>query len=260
LRGFAPQDVPLLGGYDITTAKDDAVTALVSDQGDPLLAHWQYGLGRVLAWTSDAGPGWGSQWLTWDAFARFWDGAVRWTMPSPVNRQLQPTITVDAAPDAMRAGVAHIAVESLNADNSFADLSTLTAALQAPSGSITSTLLSQTAPGHYEASVLLDEPGTYEVRLARQDPTGTTTETARFSTLPAPELRHADTNSRLLARLSGGHWPMTDPAQALNPVTLTGSVPIQDPLWPFFLVPALLALLAGVAVRRVDLRRLTGAW
>ncbi|WP_410965883.1 hypothetical protein, partial [Salmonella sp. SAL4438] len=45
LRGFAPQDLPQLGGYGITTPKPEAVTALVSDQGDPLLAHWHYGLG-----------------------------------------------------------------------------------------------------------------------------------------------------------------------------------------------------------------------
>jgi uncharacterized membrane protein len=255
LRGFAPQDVPQLGGYDITTAKDDAVTALVSDQGDPLLAHWQYGLGRVLAWTSDAGPGWAARWLTWDAFARFWDGAVRWTLPSPVNRALQPSITVSAPPDRMRAGVAHLAVESLNADNSFADLTPLTAALQAPSGVITQTRLIQTAPGHYEAAVLLDEQGTYEVRLVRQDGVGTTTETAGFSTPPAAELQHAGTNTRLLARITGGPWPLTDPAQALNPANLQGAASVQDPLWPFFLVLALLALVAGVAVRRLDFRR-----
>ena len=49
LRGLTPQELPTLEGYDITTAKPDSVLALVSDKGDPLLAHWNYGLGRVVA-------------------------------------------------------------------------------------------------------------------------------------------------------------------------------------------------------------------
>src|SRR6185436_10979570 len=45
---------PQLLGYVCTTPKDRAETPLLSDKGDPLLAHWQYGLGRAVAWTSDA--------------------------------------------------------------------------------------------------------------------------------------------------------------------------------------------------------------
>ncbi|MDQ3928569.1 MAG: VWA domain-containing protein, partial [Chloroflexota bacterium] len=52
LRGIAPGSLPQLGGYDITTPKDASVTALTADLGQPLLAHWNYGLGRVLAFTS----------------------------------------------------------------------------------------------------------------------------------------------------------------------------------------------------------------
>ena len=54
--------------------------------GDPLLAHWQYGLGRVLAYTSEAGQGWGESWYDWRDFGKFWDQAVRWTMGSPASK------------------------------------------------------------------------------------------------------------------------------------------------------------------------------
>ena len=36
---------------------------LVSDKGDPILAHWQYGLGRAVAFTSDAKAKWARDWL-----------------------------------------------------------------------------------------------------------------------------------------------------------------------------------------------------
>src|SRR5439155_26247399 len=145
-----------LGGYDLTAAKDTAVVALSSAGGDPLLAHWNYGLGRVVAFTSAAGDfpasgvtggDWATGWRAWPGFARFWNGAVRWSMSAPLNRQLQPTITLE--PGADGANVAYLAVESLNTDNTFADLATVSAGVRAPSGAITTTLMAQTAPGRY---------------------------------------------------------------------------------------------------------------
>ena len=52
-----PGDFPALSGYVATTRKDRAVTALETERGHPLLAHWQYGLGRVVAWTSEGQQG-----------------------------------------------------------------------------------------------------------------------------------------------------------------------------------------------------------
>lgn len=278
LRGFAPQDLPQLGGYGATTAKGESVVALVADQGDPLLAHWQYGLGRVVAFTSGTGPDWASHWLTWQDFARFWDQAVRWSMASPVNRQLQPTIRLegdcgpltsgagagthaqayDCAPP-HAPGVAHISVESLTPDNRFADLADVTAAVRAPSGAITTTLLTQTAPGRYEAHLPVWEPGAYEVRVARHaDPASSpslpTTETAGFVVPPSVELMHAGTNHGLLRRLAGGDAYL-DPAQveaALDPEGLAETASASRPLWGYLLATALVLLLMSVAVRRLD--------
>ena len=173
----ARQDIPQLGGYDITQPKDAATTALLSDAGDPLLAHWQYGLGRVLAFTSEAGQGWGAQWASWSSFGAFWNQAVRWTMGSPESKVLQPsaqlaggagvTASVQQSSVISNTQSALISVESLNADNSFADLASVTAGVKSPSGVVSSTALLQTAPGHYEGQVPLGEPGSYEVLVHR---------------------------------------------------------------------------------------------
>ena len=50
--------VPPLYGYVGTTAKATAQTILKTHQDDPLLVAWQYGLGRSVAWTSDATGRW----------------------------------------------------------------------------------------------------------------------------------------------------------------------------------------------------------
>ena len=157
--------MPTLGFYNLTVPKDEAVVALATDGGDPLLAHWNYGLGRSVAFMSGANSRWAAQWLTWSDFSRFWDGVTRWTMSAPVDRRLQPAITV--APSAGGGyGLARLSVESLAPDNSFADLANLTVAVRAPSGAITATRLLQTAPGRYDATIPLAEPGAYEARFA----------------------------------------------------------------------------------------------
>src|SRR4029077_7044334 len=66
LRSLAG-DLPALSGYVATTRKDRAVTALETERAHPRLAHWQFGLGRVVAWTSDAQQGWASDWAGWSA-------------------------------------------------------------------------------------------------------------------------------------------------------------------------------------------------
>lgn len=266
LRGLRPQDVPQVAGYDITVPKDEAVIAMTSDAGDPLLAHWQYGLGRVLAYTSEAGQGWGESWSDWSDFGKFWNQSVRWTMGSPASKLLQPSaILTDEGNVANALGAAsgefdavtnyaHIEVESLNPDNSFADLADVTAGVRSPSGIVTGTRLLQTAPGHYEGDVAVGEPGAYEI-LARREGAGSAeaaSETIGLSVPTSAEYLHAGTNSRLLSRLNGGAAFVKEAAQSFDLAGLQGSAPEQQALWPWFLAPALVLLLVGVAVRRVD--------
>jgi len=251
LRGFSPQDVPQLGGYDITTPKEEAVVGLVADLPHPLLAHWNYGLGRVVAFTSDAGPDWASKWLTWDDFARFWDNAVRWSMASPVDRRLQPSVR--NADNREKEVV--ISVESLDANSDFVDLADVTAGVRSPSGDVTTTDLAQTAPGRYEVSVPTGEPGAYEVIVVRKSNGETLTETTGFSVPPDLEFQHAGVNDRLLKEVNGGRDYMTQPKAALDRTNLTGNSPDYEPLWYYFLAPGLILLLLSVAVRRIDFRR-----
>ena len=80
LRGL-DEGLPRLRGYNGTTAKPAAQTVLVTARDDPLLAQWQYGLGRSVAWTSDSTGRWARDWLGWDGFSRFFSQLVSWTFP-----------------------------------------------------------------------------------------------------------------------------------------------------------------------------------
>jgi hypothetical protein len=74
------RQVPALYGYVGTSAKVTAQVVLETPQGDPLLATWQYGLGRAVAWTSDATGRWAADWVRWTGFPTFWAQTVAWSI------------------------------------------------------------------------------------------------------------------------------------------------------------------------------------
>src|SRR6266700_1935651 len=59
------KEAPPLGGYVATSMKSNADLVLMTHQEDPLLATWRYGLGRSVAFTSDAKAKWGVLWVRW---------------------------------------------------------------------------------------------------------------------------------------------------------------------------------------------------
>lgn len=78
--------LPVLHGYVRTTPKDEASVHLVEDErGDPLIASWRYGLGRVVAFASAADGPWSEEWEEADFYGRLWAQALRWTAEQPVR-------------------------------------------------------------------------------------------------------------------------------------------------------------------------------
>lgn len=104
LEGISVEQAPVLKGYVKYEAKPAADLLLTvpgekGDQKDPLLARWQYGLGRVTVFTSDAKSRWAENWMAWPGFDRFWGNVLRDLLPhsqaedsalsfEPTNREL----------------------------------------------------------------------------------------------------------------------------------------------------------------------------
>lgn len=72
--------VPQLHGYIGTSAKQTAKVVFSSDNDEPILAAWQYGLGRTIAWTPDVKGQWSSDWMLWDQAPLFWKNILSWTL------------------------------------------------------------------------------------------------------------------------------------------------------------------------------------
>lgn len=81
LESVGMESAPPLKGYVRFTAKPTAETILKIDEKEPLLARWQYGLGRSIVFTSDAKSRWAEQWVSWKGFDRFWANIARDLLP-----------------------------------------------------------------------------------------------------------------------------------------------------------------------------------
>jgi len=240
LRGLSG-DFPPLDGYVATTRKDRAVTALESERGHPLLAHWQYGLGRVVVWASDAQQGWTKGWAKWPEAGQFWSQSVRWALPAPVRSDFQPVAQVSA--DGRHVD---LAVQSLRDDGRFADLQDTRATVVDPNGSAREVVLPQTAPGTYELTARVDTPGAYRVLFAQ----GTREETLGFAVPDSAEAHSAGTNRALLdqfVRDTGGR-ELRDVTDIVRR-TATGPGPAFT-LWPWLLALAIVLFPLDVYLRR----------
>lgn len=258
LAGFSPDELPNLEGYDFAEAKPDAQVVLTSDRDDPVLAKWQYGLGRVVAWTADSGIDFAAGWSEWSRYDEFWNAMVRWTLPDPENRPVRVGVTRDG-PEAV------VTVDSVGETGDFVDLAETTATITSPSGGVVADRpLGQTGPGQYQLRVAAPEPGAYKVELRQQRGNRTLDEVAGFAVPPSPELQPAPEGTALLralaARTGGRLLSLDDPSGAFAAEGLRGT-PLRDyqPVWFVPLGLALGLLLAEIAVRFGALRPI-GRW
>ncbi len=82
LRGIKQSDLPSLNGYAYARPKPGADVLLyvaAHDKKDPLLGAWQYGLGRVVAFTASLEDD-AETWVGWDGFGKLWSQLVHWAV------------------------------------------------------------------------------------------------------------------------------------------------------------------------------------
>ncbi|TWT07370.1 VWA domain-containing protein [Planococcus sp. CPCC 101016] len=94
------EGIPQLNSYIATTAKSTASVALESEEGDPVLASWNYGLGKTVAYTSGSGA-WSGDFQSWSRWPDFWNRSAAQLLPAyeeipySVTRKEQGVYTVE---------------------------------------------------------------------------------------------------------------------------------------------------------------------
>ena len=251
LRDFTPNQIPQLEGYVGTTIKPEAELVLKSPDDDPVLAAWQYGLGRAVAWTPSVDSPWAESWPNWPDYGKFWAQIIRYTLPEPDSGSLQARILPHA--DTRRCAVT-IAVDSLAPSGEAIDLADTAATVTLPDGGTRRIPLRQTAPGHYAADVSLPADGPYAIEIEQRKDDLLRVARAGYVQSPSAEYLPNDGGAALLARISAATGGQVLSATAT--VTAPAPAPAGDAraLWPWLLLAAALLWPLEIAVRRGWLR------
>ena len=254
VTGIKAQEIPPLQGHVIASAKPLADVPLVrvtKHGADPILAHWQVGLGRVVAFTGGMWPRWGPDWVSWPGFPKLWSQIVRWAA-SPADSghfDVQTSVDGDWAtviltaddPAGMVRGGLRVAGRVVRPDHVGEPLD-----------------LRQTGAGQFEGTFPVAEAGSYIVRAAytwQEDGEPRAGQVQACVCLAyGTELRDLRSNEEhllQLARATGGRLLYAEHPQTVFEPASIRPVQTRRSIWDLLVRIALAVFLADVAVRRL---------
>jgi len=247
---------PPLEGLVITAPRRQQTTTIemIHPEGEPLLAHWQAGLGRVAAFTSDVEGVWSREWVDWPSAVRFWIQLCRLISRSPMNQDFELITQIEG-------NQLHMNLEATGTEHEFPEHLRVTGMVYHPDGQSEAVRLQQIGPGRYVGSAPADEAGNYIVALnlsqgekSLSPVIGGATQTSN------PEFRSYESNPALLAEIArithGRTLDLNNPAATdlfdrANMAPSVSSLPIwQNILW----------ITLGLWLLDVATRRLAWSW
>jgi hypothetical protein len=246
IQGLENVELPLIYGQIVAYIKPGADLLIETPQG-PLLAAWQYGLGRSVAFTSDLAGRWSKDWVRWEQYGRFGSQMVKWAarkaslnhfFASMQHRGEDGNFTVDIISDQKR----------------FINHLDLRANVLLPSGREHTFGLQQIAPGRYAGRFPAAEIGAYFFSVYGGTPTYSDPPQAFGFGIPhTEEFNSTNVNETLLeelAAITNGRILSIDDAPKDLFRDQTDSRESDTPLWPYFILSFLLLLIADVTVRK----------
>jgi uncharacterized membrane protein/uncharacterized protein YegL len=237
---------PPLLGYVVTRPKATSEVILATENGDPLLAWWRYGLGMSVAFTSDAKARWAADWISWPAFGKFWAQVVRHTMRKAEAKGV--VMQVDH-----KGRGATVALDAIDPAGRFLNNAQTDLTVIDPHYNRKKVEMVQTAPGRYQAEFATPISGSYHLEFSQTHDGKLLYHQSRGLAVGYPEeLRLRAANQDLLksiAQVSGGRFD-PKPDTVFDPISRTARRAI--PVWPYLVLAASLIFVADVALRRID--------
>ncbi|MFO0453742.1 MAG: VWA domain-containing protein [Pseudomonadota bacterium] len=254
LRGIDFEAAPPLKGYASLKAREAAEVTLSTENGAPLLARWQVGLGRGAVFASDAGNRWAADWQTWKGFGPFWSQLAREVM----RRERSETGSLEVRRE---GGVVTVSLSALRADGAFRDGLAPVVRVSAPGAAARTLRLRQAGPGRYELR-LPDDPAAEGAAARFELLAGGGVDAGLVGAAGVRDLQPpVDAEDRLMppdrallqaiADNTGGRYAPR-PAEVFDPMGDT--VRLNRPLWPWLAALGLLLWLADLALRRMPSR------
>ncbi|HEX4797032.1 MAG TPA: VWA domain-containing protein [Humisphaera sp.] len=243
---------PALFGMVLTSKKSDPKVSMPMSAGamnDPVLAHWQAGLGKSVVFTGDATGKWASQWIASPSFSKFWAQVVRGVSRPPMSTDFEVQTTLNGTKG-------KVVVEAVNKDDSFLNFLSINGNIVDPDGKRVPIRLVQTGPGTYEGEFDARTPGNYVTALDYHGAKEHGLLLGGVAMNTDPELRELHSNEAKLEEIAlrtGGRvltpWDAQNADLFSREKVIVTASPM--PVWDL-LIPILLAtILLDVATRRI---------
>jgi uncharacterized membrane protein len=286
-----PSPMPRLHGFVRTTMKANILAGMslegpspYPDQQFPLLASWRYGLGKAVAFTSDARTQpdaekqyWDKDWVGSEMYRKFWEQIMNWAMREPERGKL--TMTTEYRDGRVRV-IADVRDEKDRPVVGVTIRGAVTAPKQlAPGEKAPQVEFKPKGGGLYEAEFPADEAGSYFVNVQALEPEKdakgalvlNADGSAKLKTVDAgragvtipysPEFADLESNTplmRRLAEITGGGFHTEAPedlAKMIADGELFRDPPASTrailPFWFWLVFAAAVMLLCDVALRRI---------
>ncbi len=274
--------LPPLFGFVRTSMKQSPLVNMdiegpsTFEQKYPILATWQYGLGKAVAFTSDARSRpqrstWDQEWAGSEMYKKFWEQTVGWSLRGVETGKL--TVSTE-----YRDGMVRVTVDARDDRNRPLTDLRIKGAVTTPNGTNDAKSpdlkFEQKAGGSYEAEFKAEEAGSYFInaqairssevvkdgvkRVVEESDSVRTGVTVPYS----PEFTDLESNAALLKKLAeatGGNVYEEDD-KTLGIVARSGEVfrtakstRAHQPVWFWLVLAAGCLFLCDVAVRRIAL-------
>lgn len=241
-EGFDGTSLPALEGYLGVTIKENAEASLVTEQGHPVYAKWNYGLGTVASFMSDLEGNWSSEWLSTET-GRLLIERMMSTIISDTHNE--STMAAKFEKNGTKTAVfVECMAPALNGS--------VTLDVTMPSGETVAYSLHEVNTGFFEGEIDTAMTGIYEMRFLQSDGEGITVDyldTALAISYSTEYDAFSESGEGLLEQVcsySGGE--VADNPEALSAVEMNKVDDIKDPLIPIALVCAAF-LLADLILR-----------
>ena len=212
--GIRPDEIPALKGYIASTLKTAATKPMMTNfrnKEDPILAAWQYGLGRSVVMLAGVNSVWSDEWLRWRNFGKIWEQITRWTI-----RTRTPDESIFAL--FQEGGRLRIRLES---DESSPIATVLKGILRLPDQRIVNASFVHQTDGAYEGSFAVADSGMAHLVLVEE---GSSVRSIWAGSVYLPGMTHTagksleqdaqPPNFRLLQDLAAGTNGLFDPRPA----------------------------------------------
>jgi uncharacterized membrane protein len=249
LKGFSQTRMPAVRGYVLTHAKPRA-EFLMKVEENPLLVSWRYGLGRVVAFTSDLSGRWGREWVAWEEFPKWAGQLARYAMRKTSENQISTRFSQEGEE-------VKNTVDLLSKQGGFVNHLVLKGTVVSPDGIALTTTFVQSAPGRYETVFSASKKGVYLLTIHEEGNVEPLTTVPFISSYPK-EYRQVRPNLSLLSYLAeatGGE--VLEPQKMeqglkrlFTPQRTSARISSEETWWPLSGL-ALALFLCDLALRRL---------